>query len=78
MSLKRLQHHSEVSVLVRSEGLHAGVGGSHEYSGGLCAHTQRAQSPLIKEYGLNYMGSCQNYGPFWGPYYNTARELNTP
>ena len=18
------------------------------------------------------MGGCQNYGPFWGPYYNTA------
>ena len=19
-----------------------------------------------------YMGGCQNYGPFWGPWYNTA------
>ena len=22
--------------------------------------------------GLGYMGDCQNYGPFLGPYYNTG------
>ena len=22
-----------------------------------------------------YMGGCQNYGPFLGPYYNTARNV---
>ena len=24
---------------------------------------------------IGYMGSCQNYGPFLSPYYNTARNL---
>ena len=22
-----------------------------------------------------YMGGCQNYGPFWGPYYSTAPTI---
>ena len=27
-------------------------------------------------YGLRvYVGGCQNYGPFWGPYYNTAPNI---
>ena len=24
------------------------------------------------------MGDCQNYGPFWGPYYNTGPNLGDP
>ena len=24
------------------------------------------------------MGGCQNYGPFWGPYYNTAPTIQGP
>ena len=29
----------------------------------------------IKVSGLIYMGGCQNYGPFLGPYYNTAASI---
>ena len=25
--------------------------------------------------GVRYMVGCQNYGPFWGPYYNTAPNI---
>ena len=25
-----------------------------------------------------YMGNCQNYGPFLGPYYNTGPNLGDP
>ena len=24
------------------------------------------------------LGDCQNYGPFWGPYYNTGPNLGDP
>ena len=27
---------------------------------------------------LLYMGGCQNYGPFLGPYYNTGPNLGDP
>ena len=26
-------------------------------------------------FGRGYMGGCQNYGPFFGPYYNTAPNI---
>ena len=28
--------------------------------------------------GNFHMGDCQNYGPFWGPYYNTGPNLGDP
>ena len=28
--------------------------------------------------GVHYMGGCQNYGPFLGPYYNTAPIFRVP
>ena len=39
--------------------------------------SQIVKSALIWElgppiFGNSHMGGCQNYGPFLGPYYNTA------
>ena len=31
-----------------------------------------------KESGNYYLGDCQNYGPFLGPYYNTGPNLGDP
>ena len=33
-----------------------------------------SNSWIISIIGL-YMGGCQNYGPFLGPYYNTAPNI---
>ena len=34
----------------------------------------RATESLRRLFGFleSHLGGCQNYGPFWGPYYNTA------
>ena len=32
-------------------------------------------SVLDQSVHRHQMGGCQNYGPFWGPYYTTARFI---
>ena len=58
------------------------VYGAQELQGSTSQHDPEAQlasNPLsyldaeLKEnYGSSHMGGCQKYGPFLGPYYNTA------
>ena len=47
---------------------------------GLGSSCEKAHSTSIEEYTLNdtgnpYMGGCQNYGPFLGPYCNTTPNI---
>ena len=59
------------SHAARSCHLHLTFGGTSgviEFDPGLPDPRRFPETPNPKP----YMGGCQNYGPFWGPYYNTA------
>ena len=38
----------------------------------------RLPKPHTCPKSLFNLGDCQNYGPFWGPYYNTGPNLGDP